>query len=655
LVLSDKDRRLAQVHRQAFYFQLISLAQQKDFQTLLARGEPWLRDNGRYRNTPEAFGVQLELARACVALMENAAAPKREDLLKRANGYYETVGKSANEYQGLARREQLKLEPLLTKDVPLKEYQQFFSRATARLDDIKAEASAEERKAALAKVKELLTSAIEVAKPSDPAHQAKLMLAYTHFESGEFEEAAKVAEAEVREAPKTPSAPQLVTIGLAALGREFEKALQKNGDGVAKAKRIEDFATFAIDRLGNSSAPDEARLALGLIQAHATRKKYAEAAELFKAVPESSPRYAEARSELGRLYVEWGRSLTTPNQANADAKAKRADAFGFLRQASEALQKTRKGQIDRLVFATEGLLGELLLEKGEPQEAWSRTEPLFGAVERGSLPTSIEPGLRLSVSLTALQAAIQLGKFDVTDRLIEVVSKQQGQEQASDVTQVFLLLAGRMREQLDKLQAAGNVAAGQKLEESYLAFLDRLGSRETGQTLQSLAFLGTAYVEIRRFDKAEPLLEKALVLARQATPAEKGAVVRAKVADALCKSGLGKHDEAVSLIDTLAEAEGQIQEVAVARGKILMAAGKLKEAQKHWSRLVNGMIRNRPPFFYEAFHQLIETYLLESGAERPAALEKAKKLLHLVLDRPHTTMTPAQRERLERQLKRVEQ
>ena len=42
----------------------------------------------------------------------------------------------------------------------------------------------------------MLTQAVEVAKPGDPVHQAKLMLAFAHFQAGEHEEAAKEAEAE---------------------------------------------------------------------------------------------------------------------------------------------------------------------------------------------------------------------------------------------------------------------------------------------------------------------------------------------------------------------------------------------------------------------------------------------------------------------------
>jgi outer membrane protein assembly factor BamD (BamD/ComL family) len=649
-VFAAKDKRLDQVRRQAFFFQLLSLAQQNDLATVIARGEAWLRDNPRFRNTAEGFGVQLELARACAKSAESSDAESRKlDFLKRANGYYETVGKSANEFQGLARREQLKIEPLLAKDVPLREFQQFFSRAQARLDAVPTDASAEDKKQTLDKVKELLQQALDVAKEKDPVHQAKLLLAFTQFQTDDYAGAAKTAEAELRANPKSASAAQLFTIALAAQGMVFEKANQ-GGNGSSEAKALEELAKFGIEKFEGVQA-DEARLTLGRLEAHPTRKKYAEAAELFKAVAPASPRYPEARSELGRLYVEWSRSAAKPD---ADTKSKRTEALGFMQEASSALQKTRRGQLDRLMFATEGLLAELLLEKGDAQEAWSRIEPLVGAVERKSLPPSVDPPLRLTASLTALQAAIQLGKFDATDRLIEVVSKQQGQEQAGDVTQVFLLLASRMRDQLEKQIASGDVAAGQKMEESYIAFLDRLAERKTGQTLQSLAFLGTAYVEIRRFDKAEALIAKAVEEAKTAPASEKGAVLRVKVADALCKSGLGKHEDAVNLIDALAETEGNFQEIVFAKGKILVAAGRVKEAERHWEKLVVGMIRQRPPLFYEAFHQLIETLLLQSGDDRKAALLKAGKLLHAVLDRPHATMTPALRERLERQLKRVE-
>jgi tetratricopeptide (TPR) repeat protein len=274
-------------------------------------------------------------------------------------------------------------------------------------------------------------------------------------------------------------------------------------------------------------------------------------------------------------------------------------------------------------------------------------------LDRGALPAGVDAPLRLSTALAALQTAIQLGKFDATDRLIALVSRQQGQDRADDVTQAFFLLATRMRDQLDKLQAMGNVEGGRQMEESYETFLDKLADRTVGQNLQSLAFLGNAYIELRRFDKAQTALDKALDLARGAN-ADPAALARIRAAGALCLSGRGKHDEAVQAIDTLAEASPNVQEVLFARGKILMAAGRLKEAEAHWARIIRGTARTRPPHYYEALAQLTETYLLHAGAPRKAALAKGARNLGIVLERSHPTLTPAWRERLQRLLHRVE-
>jgi tetratricopeptide (TPR) repeat protein len=216
------------------------------------------------------------------------------------------------------------------------------------------------------------------------------------------------------------------------------------------------------------------------------------------------------------------------------------------------------------------------------------------------------------------------------------------------------MLAYKMQDQLQKYQAEGNLEAGRAMEESYEQFLERISKRESGQTVQSLAFVGQAFVELRRFDKAAAALDRALVLAKETGKDKASDLVLVKVAQAYSLSGLGKHDQAVAAMEELMKTSPQVREVLLGRGKILMAAGKLKEAERHWASIIRGTSRQRPPEFYEALIQLSETHLLFSGAERRENLKKTATALKTVLSRGHVTLTSEWREKLTRQLKRIE-
>jgi hypothetical protein len=85
--------------------------------------------------------------------------------------------------------------------------------------------TAAERRDTLVKAKDLLQQALAVAKPADPAYQARLQLAYAQFELGEFYDAALLAEFEAKEHPKGPAASEAVTLALASYGKAFEPSL----------------------------------------------------------------------------------------------------------------------------------------------------------------------------------------------------------------------------------------------------------------------------------------------------------------------------------------------------------------------------------------------------------------------------------------------
>jgi tetratricopeptide (TPR) repeat protein len=643
----DKDRRLAHVHRQAFYFDLLSAAAQEDYGTLAAKAEAWLRDS-KARRTSEYLGVQLELAKAYMALAEKAEADARkQDLYRKADGLLEQVGKTPNEHQGLARREQLKLEGLLAKDGSGKTYQQFASRGRAVLDNLSPTATPAERAATLEKARELFKQAIAAAGPEEDAHDARLQLMYCLFSLEDYAGAAALGEAELKDHGKGPGAGQAVSIALAAYAKLVDEAAKAGTGGDEASNKLSALAKAAIAKWPAQGPGDEARIALAHLEAHPRRKNYAGATEMLDAVAPTSPRYGEAASIAGQTYLEWSRGLAGDASQRAKAAQLKATAKERLAKASVALHAAQAGKIDKTMLLTDAVLAETLLEE-KPQEAWKLLSAYLPAFEANTLPAQIEPPLRLATLLVALQATIQTGDVEAADKLQELVGKQQGQESAAGVTQVFTMLARKMRERLDRYVAEGNEEAGRKLEESYQSFIQRLASRESGQNAQSLAFLGMSLVEAGRYDLAQQLLDKAIATAGD-KPEDQPFALAAQVGKAQCLAGKGEFNGALAAVDAVLAKQPNSQEALMARGKILMQAKRLPEAERHWDRLVRATSRSRPPAFYEAVHQLVETMKLREGAARAEGLKRAKAYLNAVLGGSDSRMPAEWREKLTRQ------
>src|SRR5690606_34290815 len=108
--LEHENRDLERLQREVFYFKLLSLDAREEYPQIISLAEPWLRENGRYRNESAYQGVQFELAKAFVKQGEKASDDReRQKAFLEANRLFDRLGGSSNPYTGLARREQIKL------------------------------------------------------------------------------------------------------------------------------------------------------------------------------------------------------------------------------------------------------------------------------------------------------------------------------------------------------------------------------------------------------------------------------------------------------------------------------------------------------------------------------------------------------------------
>ncbi|MFO0946311.1 MAG: hypothetical protein U1D30_10245 [Planctomycetota bacterium] len=220
LLMEHENPDLARLQREVFYFQMISFAARKEYGQVVNLAVPWLRNNAKFRLEPAYQGVQMELALAFVNQATAAADEKEKsrDYVE-ANTLLERLGSYSNAYTGLARREQLKISPFLSKAIGGRSFSQLFSLANAKLDLLKPELPAEEQTKLLQESKTLLQDALRAVRESEDAdavNDARLALAFVHLRLEEIYEAATLCEYVARMHPKSTAAPQAAFFGITA-------------------------------------------------------------------------------------------------------------------------------------------------------------------------------------------------------------------------------------------------------------------------------------------------------------------------------------------------------------------------------------------------------------------------------------------------------
>ena len=664
-----ENAELARLQRQVFHFSMLSYAARKEYDQILNLAEAWLSDNIRYYTESAYRGVQMELARAYIAL-GNSSGDERSKGSRyfEANRLLDRVASTQNEYTALARREQLKIAAFLKKGPAARSFNQLFSLANAKLDQLKPGMSAAQQAAALAEAKSLFEQAIQAVGPDDPVdivNDARLSLAYTCLQAGETYEAAVLAEFITRKFYKAAVAPSAAMYAVIAYQWGYENSTQAEQQGATAAHpeidlaRMYSVAEHARARWPNAKETDQISVSIGHIEF--SRRNYEKAAAAFDAVQNPrSPDYAQALSLAGLVYWDWYKTLSSQEQG-ADAevlKKKRTDAGQRLAKASVQLRELRGGKVDRALFVNDAMLGEVYFESGEEEKALTTLKPLVKLIETpNALPANVEPPFRISVLTTALQCYVNQSNLDEADKLVALISAQQGQEKAGGITRVLVSLADRIKQQIERLAAAGDEQKQKQMQDAFEKFLDRVAGREAGQTLETLLYVGQSFVEIGKFNKAIGMLEKAINHNDAAKPDRQGHVIQARLSLARCYKEMGDTDKALKMVEALLTdpRSASATDVMMERGYILEKAGETQKAIVHWKWVMKRMkaSKPRPDEFYEAVDHLVNIYKKMSGADRAKRLPEGYQMLKFLLT-TDVSLSPEWKSAFEKHVQEIE-
>jgi hypothetical protein len=571
---AEAARRLAQ------YFRMLLLLKDPDAKNPLAdlerEGQDWLRRYPGYVNTPEGYGVRFELAHAYhrqAQAIKNPQAGTARLLYDRARRLYQALEQTENDYTERAR--EAKLGILFTVsggpkgDVgQLKTFEECYVRAQyeawqireeARRDppDPKREEKVKERlQTVVAALSRGLSLPPDAKAPPTPPHElldARQMLAYAHWASGDYRQAVRVGEELARQETRASRAAwagiyalqaygQLVAEGerqdaareeldalrgrLYDLARHLEETWRD--DPVADAARYqwglsllrehrpaEAVAVLArITRGYSGSTFSQYYLALAALQAHKeglappdARPYQDRAVAALESLPEP-PAGADAATvqvfllaklKLGEIY--YAAKNYGQMEALAGPLLKRLDAATW--KLPDAVQDELRAGLENVrAYATYGR-AEADYQAGRYAQARAAVDPVAAQVK--------EPRLRRGMLALALRANVQEGNTQRAKEILEVLQQSTPSAEGldDDTTGILVQLVAQLKDQVQDLRHKGDAFRDRldRTVSSFAAFLDEL-AKQPAPAPEILTFLVDAYFSLDRPAQAAALLER---------------------------------------------------------------------------------------------------------------------------------------------------
>ena len=600
-LLDQPDPRLRPLQRFVGYFHIGALSKRKEHARAADEAVRWLATYNRReeRNSQEGLGVLLELAKNLDAQLGEVTDPaQRQPAIRRIIDASSQVARYTSPFKKEAIELLKKYRPALAaraEEIARLSY----SEAMSQADDA---ISANDWTRAIT----LLTAAIRKADPLrdiDKANAARYNLAFCYYMNKQFYEANVLAEHLARRYPQGGLSPKAAEIGMQALADSYNTFNQF--DRTSDLERLIDLARYTAETWADREQGDDARINLGMI--YQGRGQYEDAIAQFSAVRERSPKRLEAQNRMGAAHWLWSRQLDRQGQREeADRQASRA--IELLRQTLNQRQAAGAPLTDPAVVGNVADLAVALTETGKTAEALRLLAPVVQAqiTTSGAAYTNL-----LEASLLAHVNAGQLEQAIDTMKALEASGDSAGR------IQLYIKLGRLLDQELGKLREGNDVAALERMKQTYRSFLVALAGSKTGQTVESLQWVGESLLSVDAFSDAEAVLRRALALVGESTdasgqagPTDRLLRIRLKLAAALRSQGprnSDKLEEANALVEQLLLDYPRFIEPLFEKGMLLEARaeagqGTWSEAYRHWVELARKLGRSRSNWYYDSWY-----------------------------------------------------
>jgi len=601
------------------------LAQQK-YQELIDRSTEWLeKARGAEDKNPDFLAIRYQLAVAnaelAKAIKDEAQAPNRRRILTTARNYARFVERWSPELQKDARR---LLAELSGAESTSEEPETFVQAYELGDENIKAmttkqgllpqvkQNNPDEYDKMVAEVEQhrenafrYLRMALGLVDENTEINQINLVryyLCYMYWMQERFYDAAVMGEFLATRYPASAGARQAAKIAMASYMRQYQDP--SNTDQQFDSQRVIDIALRIAKQWPDQSEAAEAYALL--INFSIQQGKIDEAEKHLEKLPESSPNRPELEMRVGLgLWNQFkeARKLDPqdqPDAAEMDAWKERAQQW--LEKSSGQLQAS--GQVDRTLISALLSLAEIYLDTGDAAKAIQTLEDeKVGPVTllEANHPASQIEGFAESIYQTALRAYVTSGdRLDEAQAVMDTLEKlvaSKGEAGAEErLTQIFIAMGRKLEESLKLID---DEAARQQVAQGFESFLDRIGSREQGNTWSSRLWIAQTFYNLgsgfetsqgssakssEYFKKALAAYQKVLsdVGSGKLSAPSPTSLLGVKMRMAECQSKAGDYEAAIDVLAEILSERATMLEAQLAAAYAFDNRGRKEDPKWHY-------------------------------------------------------------------------
>jgi len=621
------------IQDQVLLFQLICLnhEEKKDYLLVINESSEWIsKRTSRQRRGPGALGILWEQVRAQESLagVRTTAEKDRTQLLTAALTSCRFIQRWPSKYKDVAlfkmRELQVKLKgaaidpqdfdtafglahDLFKKIKRHNEGLEAARRAKKPVAEIKTLSTARDEH--LAATLEMLRTALLLVKrdtPKEDLDRARFYMAYVYYQQRRNYEAAVLGDFISRHA-----GPKAETMALDSAAIAMASHVRSYIDSPTEELRrqslrlIESTATRILEKWPESARAQDTRLQLAQVY---EGKRPLEAARNYSKVAENSEVYAEAQTRAGQQFLRaWLDASSVPlasRRPQKDLDAWLASAETHLRNGITRTEKSTPEtvQAPELLIAAKVSLAQILNNSAKYEQTVSllvkaphSVVSAIGVADETKRPDS---GVqrREFASLAAqllLRAQIGLRKLDEAQTAMELLEKIAGAAEGEAVTELYRQLGDELKQELDRLRAAGEQQRVTEVLAAFEEFLARLRQR-TDQTFNTLIWIAETYSGLGQgategaqattffghaADSYRQIIDRADALVSDAVKRKK-MIPGVKLRLANCRRHQGSFEEAHKLIVLLATSQPLALDVQFEAATLYQAWGNSGRAEQ---------------------------------------------------------------------------
>ncbi len=621
-----------EMRRRIGFFRIIVDNKRKEYALAVDEAARWLQDNPRYLSSESGLGVQLELARALKAQLDELNEKDQKEAARKALARLDEVVRYFSPYkaEALVLRKEIRDKFKIGGDVDDRQI------AAMTYDEAMAQADSAMSTHEWDRAIKLFQQAIKRADPArEPAkaNKARYFLAYCEYSAQRYYSAAAICDHLVRRYPQDEWSLKAVDIGIAALTMAYNTYVEI--DRTSDLDRLIDLASFAAETWSDKDQGDAARVTLGEI--YFGRQEYVRAAKSYEGVRAESPRRLDAQMMAGEALWRLAQKLREEDKGS-EAEAQGKAALDLESSALEARKKAGAPATDPALVRNSTDVAEILRATGKPKEALALLEPLEKTLAGASQSAELAP---LYEALVTILLKAHLGDGQTDRAIADLKTLEKAGSTKEKLTGLYYDLTMRLKEDMEAQKARNDAVGYKKTRESFKKFLTALATSQSGQTYQSLLFAGSAMIEMGMGAEAVPVFDSMLTrfgkdpeFLKDPKAATSLAYLKYKKAVALREAN--KFEDALALDKELLTASPRDLTLMMEKGFLYEDWARAERSLERWNvafaywkeRVADlSRYRTKPLEYYDSvYHMAIAQTGQGRRAEAVTSLERVMKL-----------------------------